>query len=50
MDDGYVSRILYVLIEELMIERQPHQPVTAVNWEKLVRQGTHGYSLFKDHT
>lgn len=29
MDDGYVSRILTVLTEELMIERKPRQPVAA---------------------
>lgn len=43
MDDGYVSRILNVLSQELMIERKPRQPVTAVNWEKVVRQITHDY-------
>lgn len=43
MDDGYVSRILNVLSEELMIERKPRQPVAAVNWEKVVRQITHDY-------
>ncbi len=43
MDDGYVSRILRVLTEELMIERKPRQPVTAVDWEKVVRQITDDY-------
>ena len=43
MDDGYVSRILKVLTEELMIERAPRQPVTAVDWEKVVRQITDDY-------
>lgn len=46
LDDGYVSRILNVLSQELMIDRKPRQPVTAVNWEKLVRQVTHDYALF----
>ena len=46
MDDGYVSRILNVLSQELMIERKPRQPVTAIDWEKLVRQVTHDYALF----
>jgi hypothetical protein len=32
-----------VLTEELMIERKPRQPVTVVNWEKVVRQITHDY-------
>ena len=43
MDDGYVSRILTVLTEDLMIERKPRQPVTAVDWEKVVRQITDDY-------
>ena len=43
MDDGYVSRILTVLTEELMIERKPRQPVTAIDWEKVVRQITDDY-------
>ncbi len=43
MDDGYVSRILNVLSQELMIERKPRQAVTAVNWEKVVRQITNDY-------
>ncbi len=43
MDDGYVSRILKVLTEELMIARAPRQPVTAVDWEKVVRQITDDY-------
>ena len=46
MDDGYVSRILNVLSDELMIERKPRQAVTAVNWEKLVQQIAHDYALF----
>jgi hypothetical protein len=49
MDDGYVSRILNVLTEELMIERRPRQPVTAVGWEKVVHQITHDYRLFKSN-
>ena len=46
VDDGYVSRILNVLTEELMIEREPRRPVTAVDWAKVIRQITHDYSLF----
>jgi len=49
MDDGYVSRILNVLTEELMIERKPRQPVTAVNWERVIQQITDDYRLFKSN-
>lgn len=49
MDDGYVSRILNVLSQELMIERKPRQAVTAVNWEKVVRQITHDYGCLKSN-
>jgi DNA-binding transcriptional ArsR family regulator len=49
MDDGYVSRILKVLTEELMIEREPRQPVTAVGWEKIVRQITNDYRLLSSN-
>ncbi len=45
MDDGYVSRILKVPTEELMIERAPRQPVSAVGWKKIVRQITDDYRL-----
>jgi hypothetical protein len=50
MDDGYVSRILKVLTEELMIERAPRQPVTAVDWEKVVRQITDDYRCLSSNT
>jgi len=43
---GYVSRILNVLTEELMVEREPRRPVMAVDWAKVIRQITHDYSLF----
>lgn len=49
MDDGYVSRILKVLTDELMIEREPRQPVIAVDWEKLVRQITDDYRLLSSN-
>ena len=49
MDDGYVSRILKVLAEELMIEREPRQPVTAVDWEKIARQIADDYRLLKSN-
>ena len=49
IDDGYVSRILKVLTEELMIEREPRRPVTAVDWEKVVRQITDDYRLLSSN-
>ena len=49
MDDGYVSRILKVLTEELMIERAARQPVTTVDWEKIVRQITDDYRLLSSN-
>lgn len=49
MDDGYVSRILQVLTEELMIEREPRQPVTAVDWEQVVRQICDDYRLLNSN-
>ena len=41
-----MSRILNVLTEELMVEREPRRPVMAVDWAKVIRQITHDYSLF----
>ena len=49
MDDGYVSRILKVLTEELMIQRRPRQPVTAVDWEKVLRQITDDYGCLSSN-
>ncbi|MEM1333416.1 MAG: hypothetical protein AAGG08_08155, partial [Actinomycetota bacterium] len=49
MDDGYVSRILKVLAEELTIEREPRQPVTGVDWERIVRQIADDYRLLKSN-
>lgn len=45
IDDGYVSRSLMVLGGELLIERRPRGPVTAVDWEGLLRRLTDTYSL-----
>lgn len=46
VDTGYVSRILKVLSDELLIERQPRGPVTSVDWEGVLRQLATTYSLF----
>lgn len=46
LDDGYVSRVLQVLSDERLISRRPRGPVTAVEWEPLLRQLATTYSLF----
>ena len=46
LDDGYVSRVLKVLSDERLISRRPRGPVTAVEWEPLLRQLAAAYSLF----
>ena len=45
VDDGYVSRSLRVLSDERFIDRQPRGPVTAVDWEAVLRRLTDTYSL-----
>ncbi len=45
IDDGYVSRSLKVLRDERLIDRQPRGPVTAVDWEAVLRRLTDTYSL-----
>lgn len=50
VDDGYVSRMLQVLADELVIERAPRGPVTAVEWEPLLRKITSTYTLLDANT
>ena len=50
VDDGYVSRMLQVLADELVIERAPRGPVTAAEWEPLLRKITATYSLLDANT
>ena len=45
LDNGYVSRMLQVLADELLIERAPRGPVTSTDWEPLLRKITATYSL-----
>ena len=45
LDDGYVSRVLQVLVDERLIDRQPRRAVTSVDWLALLRRITEGYSL-----
>lgn len=46
VDAGYVSRVLQVLVGELLIERRARGPVTAVDWEGVLRQLVSTYSAF----
>ena len=46
IDDGYVSRALQTLADERLISRRPRGPVTAVQWEPLLRQLATTYSVF----
>jgi hypothetical protein len=50
LDDGYVSRMLQVLADELVIERAPRGPVTSAEWELLLRKLTATYSLLDANT
>jgi hypothetical protein len=45
IDAGYLSRLLAGLADELVVERAPRQPVQRVDWEAMIRQITHTYSL-----
>ncbi len=45
-DPGYISRLLSVLAEELLIERKPRGPVLHVEWESILRQMTAVYSMY----
>ena len=46
VDAGYVSRMLSVLEEELLVTREPRGPVTEVEWEGVLRRMASTYSLF----
>lgn len=49
IDAGYVSRLLGGLADELLIDRQPRQPVESVDWEAMLRQITQAYSLLESN-
>lgn len=49
VDAGYVSRVLKVLADELLIERSPRGPVTSVDWEGTLRKLASTYSLFESN-
>lgn len=44
-DPGYVSRLLSVLADELLIRRTPRKPIERVEWEATLRQLASNYSL-----
>ena len=46
VDAGYVSRVLSVLEQELLVTRAPRGPVTEVEWEGVLRRMASTYSLF----
>jgi len=46
VDAGYVSRVLGVLEQELLVIRAPRGPVTDVEWEGVLRRAASTYSLF----
>ena len=46
VDAGYVSRVLGVLEQELLVTRAPRGPVTEVEWEGVLRRVASTYSLF----
>jgi len=46
VDAGYVSRVLAVLEQELLVTRTPRGPVTVVEWEGVLRRCVGSYSLF----
>ncbi|MPZ87752.1 MAG: hypothetical protein GEU81_06685 [Nitriliruptorales bacterium] len=46
VDAGYVSRVLAVLEQEILLTRTPRGPVTAVEWEGVLRRCAATYSLF----
>jgi hypothetical protein len=46
-DAGYLSRLLNALVDELLVERAPRQPVVGVEWEGLLRQLTESYQILE---
>lgn len=46
VDAGYVSRVLRVLEDELLVTRAPRGPVTNVEWEGVLRRVSSTYALF----
>jgi hypothetical protein len=50
VDAGYVSRVVSVLEQELLVTRAPRGSVTDVEWEGVLRRAASTYSLFDSNT
>lgn len=46
VDAGYVSRVLRVLEDELLLSREARGPVTSVEWEGVLRRASASYAVF----
>lgn len=46
VDAGYVSRVLRVLEDELLLSRERRGPVVAVEWEGVLRRASASYAVF----
>jgi hypothetical protein len=49
VDAGYLSRLLTGLADELLIKRQPRQPIERIDWEAMIRQIATTYRLSDDN-
>jgi len=49
VDPGYVSRVLAVLVDETLVERQPRGPVTGVDWQAMLRHVARSYELLRSN-
>lgn len=46
VDAGYVSRVLRVLEDELLVARQARGPVTSIEWDGVLRRASASYTVF----
>jgi hypothetical protein len=46
VDAGYVSRVVRVLADEVLVTRAPRGPITEVYWEGVIRTAATTYSFF----
>lgn len=47
---GYVSRLVELLADEALIEREPRGPITGVDWKALLRRRAQAVDLLKTNT
>lgn len=47
VNEGYLSRILDTLVDDGLIERERTGPVTAVDWQAMLRRRAQGLDLFR---